>query len=519
MATRVTPFALLADLPRKRPRLTWTDEENRIILSNVRRLGTQWALVAAQLPSRTADAVRNQCHRLQKAPGLNSGVPGHDDDCRSNGSSEGPKTGSAHGRSVWTAEEDRIICEGVDVYGCKWRRIAAMLPGRSDSSVRNRWSRICEGPSAPVLTSSPASIIFPDSGATGDAKAATTAGGVPLEPVYSVPTGPDASATTGAATYLHLIDPSTNFEMVQQMQQMQQAQQQMAQMQQIIRQQAQQMQQMQQMKLPPPLSNWSQPLPQPPPLQASQSAVPNPGRYPQEEAPHEEEEGIEHDDNELPSFSLTPRTWYFGEERTRSPSPVDLRPDPAKVPQPQPAPRLAVKMCRKALGNRGERRPRYRLAPSKGPRDDLPKGGKMPAADVLGVVPPTAAQLMAPSAAADLLGVAVAAAAAAAADLMVPAAAEVLPLHEFDELSSSDSARCLFSSEITSASRAVYAPPPAAVPDDDEMPDCDEVPGGDVAPLMRLFVDSLEVGLRPGPGPGESLHVADNTLYSFPVVA
>ena len=43
-----TPFALLADLPRKR--LTWTEEENRIILSSVRRLGTQWELVAAQLP-------------------------------------------------------------------------------------------------------------------------------------------------------------------------------------------------------------------------------------------------------------------------------------------------------------------------------------------------------------------------------------------------------------------------------------------------------------------------------------
>ena len=51
------------DCPRKRKRQTWTDEENRIILSSVRRLGTQWDLVAAQLPGRTADAVRNQCHQ------------------------------------------------------------------------------------------------------------------------------------------------------------------------------------------------------------------------------------------------------------------------------------------------------------------------------------------------------------------------------------------------------------------------------------------------------------------------
>ena len=149
-----TPFALLADLPRKRPRLTWTEEENRIILSGVRRLGTQWDLVAAQLPSRTADAVRNQCHRLQKTTEMYPGVPGFDDG-HSDGSSEDRKTGSAHGRSVWTAEEDRIICEGMEAFGCKWRRIAAKLPGRSDSSVRNRWSRICDGPITRVLMVKP----------------------------------------------------------------------------------------------------------------------------------------------------------------------------------------------------------------------------------------------------------------------------------------------------------------------------------------------------------------------------
>ena len=98
-----TPFASLADLPtRKRPRLTWTEEENRIILASVRRLGTQWDLVAAQLPSRTADAVRNQCHRLQKTTELYPSVPGFDDS-HSDNSSEDRKTGSAHGRSVWTA--------------------------------------------------------------------------------------------------------------------------------------------------------------------------------------------------------------------------------------------------------------------------------------------------------------------------------------------------------------------------------------------------------------------------------
>jgi hypothetical protein len=53
------------------------------------------------------------------------------------------KHGSAHGRSMWTAEEDRLINEGVCRFGPKWRQIAtAFMPSRSDSSIRNRWMRI-----------------------------------------------------------------------------------------------------------------------------------------------------------------------------------------------------------------------------------------------------------------------------------------------------------------------------------------------------------------------------------------
>ena len=53
------------------------------------------------------------------------------------------KHGSGHGRSMWTAEEDRLIMEGVCRFGSKWRQIAtAYMPGRSDSSIRNRWMRM-----------------------------------------------------------------------------------------------------------------------------------------------------------------------------------------------------------------------------------------------------------------------------------------------------------------------------------------------------------------------------------------
>lgn len=47
-------------------------------------------------------------------------------------------------RKEWTELEDDIIRTSVLSHGCRWRRIALMLPGRSDDAVRNRWSRLRE---------------------------------------------------------------------------------------------------------------------------------------------------------------------------------------------------------------------------------------------------------------------------------------------------------------------------------------------------------------------------------------
>ena len=51
---------------------------------------------------------------------------------------------SALPRKEWSAEEDTLIRSGVEQLGCRWRVIAAQLPGRSDDAVRNRWSRLQE---------------------------------------------------------------------------------------------------------------------------------------------------------------------------------------------------------------------------------------------------------------------------------------------------------------------------------------------------------------------------------------
>jgi len=150
-------------IPGKRRKVGWTSTEDLVILTSVRKLGTQWPRIATQLPGRTADAVRNRWHRLQKTHALGngeegsaaldalllaSGMPVHLTEHSTSGSDvqmeegEERKTGSAHGRSMWTAEEDRLIEEGVRRFGCKWRQIATALPGRSDSSIRNRWMRL-----------------------------------------------------------------------------------------------------------------------------------------------------------------------------------------------------------------------------------------------------------------------------------------------------------------------------------------------------------------------------------------
>lgn len=59
------------------------------------------------------------------------------------GSRNGPE------RKEWTTAEDEIIQNGVAMFGCKWRRIAAQLPGRSDDAVRNRWNRLKEARDGP----------------------------------------------------------------------------------------------------------------------------------------------------------------------------------------------------------------------------------------------------------------------------------------------------------------------------------------------------------------------------------
>ncbi|KAL1504948.1 hypothetical protein AB1Y20_008715 [Prymnesium parvum] len=194
----------------------WTEAEDKVVLLAVRTFGTQWNAVSGQLVGRTADAVRNRWHRLQKrghselvgesaedaaacrqllaaammattlvsppegqrstsAPSARdpSSASSYTTPPETEGKASPPSdrapltqgggscllalptsneviclTGSDHGRARWTAHEDQVIQDGVKRWGCKWRQIAALLPGRSDSSIRNRWMRLLKAATA-----------------------------------------------------------------------------------------------------------------------------------------------------------------------------------------------------------------------------------------------------------------------------------------------------------------------------------------------------------------------------------
>lgn len=131
--------------------MAWSTEEDEAILDAVNRLGTQWPRIAEEVLGRTADGVRNRWHRLRKRGHMSNDAAiscAFEENLVPSIPAEVIK-GAGHGRSMWEAKEDALIEEGVRRVGCKWRKVAEALPGRSDSSVRNRWMRLQEQKEAP----------------------------------------------------------------------------------------------------------------------------------------------------------------------------------------------------------------------------------------------------------------------------------------------------------------------------------------------------------------------------------
>jgi len=125
-------------------RQQWDDAELETLFT-LRSRGASWQQIADRLPERTADAVRNEFHRLTKQGMLPiQQLPATPD--------AEPFAEATRNRTTWTKEEDIKLLSGLHTHGKQWRRILAQFPGRSDSSVRNRAKRLL-GSAASMLGS------------------------------------------------------------------------------------------------------------------------------------------------------------------------------------------------------------------------------------------------------------------------------------------------------------------------------------------------------------------------------
>jgi len=116
----------------------WSKAEDMMIVKQ-RRSGASWDRIAAQLDQRTADGVRLRWHRVKRDSALLMPLGGE---------STCPIGKREKNIQVWTEDEDALILEGVLRFGQQWREITKLLPGRTDSSVRQRFTRLMKKDSA-----------------------------------------------------------------------------------------------------------------------------------------------------------------------------------------------------------------------------------------------------------------------------------------------------------------------------------------------------------------------------------
>ena len=177
-----------AALKKNQVKTPWTKQEDQAILEGVKVHGHKWSKIAMALPCtvpRTDDATRNRWHRLMNKQGRLANerpASGETEDdsppkrprpharaqptaAQAVAAEEAAGKGGKHG-DMWTTEEDLTIDHAVRpspnpnpdpdpgpspspnpepdqvrMRGLRWKAVAALLPGRTESGCRNRWVR------------------------------------------------------------------------------------------------------------------------------------------------------------------------------------------------------------------------------------------------------------------------------------------------------------------------------------------------------------------------------------------
>lgn len=112
-------------------RTEWTPSEDHLIRHGVQRLGCAWRVIAAQLPGRSDDAVRNRWNRLHEraqTPAVRYRSKRGED--RNTNCMLLLQLAGNEQRKVWTRAEDDIVMQSVTELGHKWFEIGQRLPGR-----------------------------------------------------------------------------------------------------------------------------------------------------------------------------------------------------------------------------------------------------------------------------------------------------------------------------------------------------------------------------------------------------
>jgi len=93
----------------------WSVEEDDVMRSAVDTYGTDWKAVATMVVGRTSKQCRDR-YKLKLDPSINHGP--------------------------WSPEEDGHLCHLQAQFGRQWTKIAKLLPGRTENSVKSRFASL-----------------------------------------------------------------------------------------------------------------------------------------------------------------------------------------------------------------------------------------------------------------------------------------------------------------------------------------------------------------------------------------